>query len=119
MTANIFDDQEMLEGMTRISEEINAKMIKENKNEDEIIQEMKTQAFENIRQVIEEEIKENQKTKFSEKYLDIGGFCKTSVLQKPPSKTARFAAFRRETARALAKLTEFCKRLIEHTFKEV
>jgi predicted type IV restriction endonuclease len=71
MAVNIFDDQETLEGMAIISEEINARAAKENKNEDEIIQEMKTLAFENIRQIIEEEIKENQKIKLSEKYPDI------------------------------------------------
>jgi hypothetical protein len=39
------------------------------------------------------------------------GNCKTSVLKLQPLKNACFVAFRRETARACAKLTEFCNRL--------
>jgi hypothetical protein len=43
--------------------------------------------------------------------VEYRGTCKTAVLQVQPLKNACFAAFRRETARAFAKLTEFCKRL--------
>jgi hypothetical protein len=71
MAINIFDDPEMLEGMARISEEVNVRMIKEKRSESEIIQEMKTQVFENLRQIIEEEIKKNQKKEFHIKYPNI------------------------------------------------
>jgi hypothetical protein len=68
MTADIFDDPEMLEEMARISEEISVRMKKEKISENEILQEMKDQAFDNIRQIIEEEIQKNKKIKFSKKY---------------------------------------------------
>jgi hypothetical protein len=50
------------------------------------------------------------------KKITKGGSFKTSVLKEQPLKNACFAACepevrRRETARASAKLTEFCKRL--------
>jgi hypothetical protein len=66
MADNSFD--EMLDGMAEISEEINARMIEEGRGENEIIQEMESQAFENIRQIIEKEIKKNQKMEFRIKY---------------------------------------------------
>ena len=58
----------------------------------------------------------------SEEKTDInGGSCKTSVLRELPLKNACFAACEpkvrwRETARASAKLTEFCKKLILRKF---
>ncbi|MDR0494587.1 MAG: hypothetical protein LBG95_03025 [Treponema sp.] len=67
MAANILD--EMLEGMARVSEEINARMINEKRDEDEILQEMEDQAFENIWRIIEEEMRKNQIITYGEKYF--------------------------------------------------
>jgi molecular chaperone GrpE (heat shock protein) len=71
MAINNFDDQGMLEEIFEMSKEINARAIKENKSENEIIQQMETEAFENIRQMIEEEIENNKKRKMGKKYDNI------------------------------------------------
>jgi hypothetical protein len=68
MANSIFGDQEMLDEILEMSKKINERAIKENKSENEIIQQMEAEAFENIRQLIEEEIESNKERELGGKY---------------------------------------------------
>jgi hypothetical protein len=71
MAINIFDDQEMLEEIVEMSKEIKARAINENRNKNEIIQQMRMEAFDNIKQFFKEEIENNRKIKMGKKYDNI------------------------------------------------
>jgi hypothetical protein len=71
MAMNIFDDPEMFEEVMQISEEVKLRAENENKDEIEVINEMEKEIFDDIKEMMMEEIEYNKKIEFSEKYLEI------------------------------------------------
>lgn len=71
MSYNIFDDPEMLEALMQKSEQTEKRAIEENKNVSEVIKQEKQEIFDNIKNIIKEEIENNIKRQFFKKYTDL------------------------------------------------